>query len=105
MADILIASGIGLFTAFMAFMGMYVTFHPPNTRRVKWGWIIVFGATAVASCVLIAWQTKRNIDVQDALQSQLDVIRRNTETPPHVTIPLTVNTPNNAEPPQETTAH
>jgi hypothetical protein len=100
MLDVIIAVGNGLLAAVMAFMGIYLTLHPPEGALSKRWWKIAFIATAIAACLLVAWQTIRSNTTQASLQSQLDTIQRNTEQPAHIT----VNPPKVVIEPQSTKA-
>ncbi|MGB7549228.1 MAG: hypothetical protein WBM14_15925 [Terracidiphilus sp.] len=82
MGDILIAVGICLLTAAMAYMGVHVTLHPPDSDNLKRAWKVGFCFVAVLACVLIAWQTKRGASTQSDLQVQLKDIRKNITKPP-----------------------
>lgn len=84
--EIGIALAIAVLASALAFMGMYVTLHPPDTDSAKRNWKIGFGLVALLACAVTVWQTKRNSATQDALQKQLDRIRKNTENPPQVTV-------------------
>jgi hypothetical protein len=89
--DIILAIGVGLLTATMAYMGVQITLRPPESDRAKACWTIGFIATALLACVLLALQTKRSGDAQSALQTQLTNIQRNTEHPTAITVnPLPV---------------
>jgi len=101
MADIWLAVWLCLCTAGMAYMGVHLTMHHPESNAAEWRWKIGFIALALVTCGLIAWQTARNISRQEALQKRLDKIQHNTETPPTVQ----VNLPPIIMPPTTTKAH
>ncbi len=85
MADIFIAVGIGIFTAAIAVMGVYVTLKPPLNDGEKRKWLVAFIAVAIATCLLIAWQTARGVKAQNDLQGQLTQIQsqfNKIKTPP-----------------------
>lgn len=101
MADILIAVGIALLTAVMAYMGVHVTLHPPiDAKKGQWryGFILV----GIAAVALIALQTWRNGASQAALHVQLNKIQHNTETPPLPPV-VNVNIPPQASVPVKVT--
>ena len=86
MVDIWVAISICALTAAMAYMGVHVTLHPPESHKAKRLWKAGFVSVAVLACVLIGVQTKRNDDSQSKLQAQLSKIQKQTETPPQVTV-------------------
>lgn len=90
--DLWIAIGSYGLTFALAFMGVYVTLHPPAEER-KLDWKVGFAAVGALSCLLIAVQTHRNIKSQNQLtlkignlQGEMDKIQHNTAQPPVVNV-------------------
>jgi hypothetical protein len=84
MADIAIAVALGLLTLLTAYLGVHVTLHPAESNKSKWAYKIAFTLCGLAICALIAVQTKRNSDTQDALRQEILQIEKNTKEPPKV---------------------
>ncbi len=73
--DIWIAVCIGFVFFATGFMGVYVSLHPPNSAREKLAWKVGFVATAIFGCGLIAWQTSRSIEQQNATDVSISSLR------------------------------
>jgi len=84
--DILLAVFIFLVTAATGYLGVRVTLHPAETDREKAGYKIAFAVLTFIAAGLIAWQTAMNRTEQEKLNTQLNKIQKNTETPPQVTV-------------------
>ena len=91
MGEIWIAIGIAAFGAGMAYMGVHLTMHPPESSAAKWCWKVGFIAMAIALCGLIGWQTKLSLHAQSDLNSRLDRIEKNKPTVTVLPAPVTVN--------------
>jgi hypothetical protein len=85
MLDIIISAVLGALTAATAYMGVYVTLHPPAEEQ-KSAWKSWFIAIAILGVGLIVLQGYRARSASQELQAQLDKIQHNTETPPQVTV-------------------
>ncbi|HEY3627372.1 MAG TPA: hypothetical protein VGL00_13850 [Terracidiphilus sp.] len=77
--DIAIAVLLGAFTISLAYMGLHVTLHPQDSPPSKLRWKVGFGSVALLTCVLIAWQTVRNVSQQAAMTSSLSVVKGDLE--------------------------
>lgn len=75
--DIAIAVFIALFTCGLAYMGVHVTLHPPDTDKAKWWWKIGFGLVAAAICVLVFIQTRRNGNQQATTDQSIADLKGN----------------------------
>jgi hypothetical protein len=71
MGDIVIAVGICVLTAAMGYMGVHLTLHPVTTGPERRVWTGLFIVVTIGACLLIAWQTKRGIGTQKALEAEL----------------------------------
>jgi hypothetical protein len=90
--DIVLAISVFILSAGMAYLGVHVTLHPPDTAKQRRGYKIAFGAMTLLSAILIGAQTYATRHAQAALQTQLDQIKKNPEQPPQVTVqPPVVN--------------
>jgi hypothetical protein len=98
--DILIAIGIGAIAAATSYLGIRVATRPPYLEGKKRFYEAAFVLLGLSAVVLVVTQTVRNIQSQKALESQVNKIEKNTETPPviHFTPP-----PINIPPPQVVT--
>jgi hyperosmotically inducible periplasmic protein len=86
---ILIAAGIAVLTTLMAYMGVHVTLHPPETQRSRLMWKVGFSVVAMAGIALVAAQTRNNAVEQQTLRDEMARIEKNTRQPPtvQVTVP------------------
>jgi hypothetical protein len=103
MFSIVLAVGTSALMLLTAYLGVHVTLHPAETDRSRRIYKWSFGVCGVVACILIGVQTYYGNQTQVALETKLDKIQRNTETPPKVEVtnvvpsspppPIVVNAP------------
>lgn len=77
--DILLAVLVFVLTAGTAYLGVYVTLHPPEDEKKKTQFKRLFVELTVLAAVAIGYQAFHT-------EEQLNTIQHNTEQPPHVTV-------------------
>jgi len=84
--EVAILGMLGLVTFGIGYLGFQLTISPPESRKAKIWYRIVFVALTLTIVGLNSWQTYRNSTTQKA---QLDQIEENTKQQPnvHVTVP------------------
>jgi hypothetical protein len=80
--DIFLAILVWLFTAGTAYLGVYVTLHPPEDEKQKTRFKRLFVGLTVFAAIVVGYQTY----LGRRAQRQLDAIQHNTEQPPQVTV-------------------
>ena len=91
--DIVIALLLAFVTAGIAFLGIYLTIHPPQTPSVRSKYLVSFILLAVGAIGLTGWQTYRSATQQNELQAKLDSIEKSTKQPPTVQVTPQINIP------------
>lgn len=84
--DISLAILVFLLTAGTAYLGVYVTLHPPEDEKQKTRFKLLFGALTIFAAIVIGYQTYLGRNAQ----KELDAIKHNTEQPPQVTVTPTI---------------
>lgn len=69
--DIAIAGLIALFTCAIAYMGVHVTLHPPESAEEKRNWKIGFLAAAALICICVLIQAVRNGRQQGSMEKSI----------------------------------
>jgi biopolymer transport protein ExbD len=84
--DIFLAVVVFLLTSAMAFLGVYVSLHPPQTAEAKSSYKTLFVMLSLLAAGVIAFQAYVARRAQADLENKLAIIKKNTEQPPKVVV-------------------
>lgn len=91
--DVIIAFSLGVVTVVMGYLGIHLTMNLPESPSTRTRYRLAFVLLAIVAVGLNVWQTLRNVNSQQQLQTKLNEIERNTKQPPIVQVSPQINIP------------